>query len=402
VSAIFVYGTLLRGGSNHAVVRDLVLEARAGVVSGFTLFAGPSYPGARPLTGGRVEGEVLLLRDDAEVLKRLDALEGPQYERVAVEVGGVKAWMYVLASEPPAGWVACGEKWRPERAPREGAMETRPFGPQRKVIPVVGQGTWNFERGERKAAIAALRAGLDKGMTHVDTAEMYGSGEAEKIIAEAIEGRRDEVFLVSKVLPQNASKKGTLAACERSLARLKTDRLDCYLLHWRSSHPLDETFAAFFELEKAGKIRSFGVSNFDVEDLEEALAITGPDRIACNQVLYHLLERSIEHAVLPWCEAHSVALVGYSPFGNGNFPGPKTKGGKVLAEIAAAHGATPRQVALRFLLRRPALFAIPKSGKSDHVLENAAAGDLSLTPGEIARLDEAFPLGQRPRTLPTA
>jgi diketogulonate reductase-like aldo/keto reductase len=221
------------------------------------------------------------------------------------------------------------------------------------------------------------------------------------VVAEAIAGRRDEVFLVSKVLPQNASRKGTVAACERSLARLQTDRLDCYLLHWRGGYPLEDTFAAFEQLLGEGKILSWGVSNFDVPDLEEVEEIAGPGRLACNQVLYHLQERAIEHAVLPWCEGHGVAVVAYSPFGHGAFPGPDTKGGRVLAEIAAAHRATPRQVALRFLVRRPALFAIPKASNPEHAAENAGAGDLRLTEAELARIDKAFPLGPPPAELPT-
>ena len=237
-------------------------------------------------------------------------------------------------------------------------------------------------------------------MTHIDTAEMYGSGAAEEMVAEAIAGRREEVFLVSKVLPQNASRRGTLAACEGSLARLDTDRLDCYLLHWRGEYPLEETFSAFEQLRSEGKVLSWGVSNFDEPDLQEALAIAGEGRIACNQVLYHLEERAIEHAALPWCEAHGVAVVAYSPFGHGDFPGPRTKGGRVLREIAAAHGATPRQVALRYLLLRPSLFMIPKASNTEHVVENAGAGDLQLTESELARIDEAFPLGPRPRELP--
>jgi diketogulonate reductase-like aldo/keto reductase len=236
-------------------------------------------------------------------------------------------------------------------------------------------------------------------MDHVDTAEMYG--EAEAIVGEAIEGRRDEVFLVSKVLPQNASRRGTIAACERSLARLGTDRLDCYLLHWRGKHPLEETFAAFDDLERAGKIRAWGVSNFDVSDLEEAWAIGGPRRPACNQVLYHLQERGIEHAVIPWCEAHGVAVVAYSPFGSGDFPGPRSRGGRVLAEIAAAHGATPRQVALRFIVRRSPVVTIPKASTEAHVLENAGAGSLRPTDAELERIAEAFPRGAPPRELPT-
>src|SRR5437868_2348795 len=173
-------------------------------------------------------------------------------------------------------------------------MERRPFGPTEHDVPVIGQGTWYDAEPDRSAAIAALRVGLDLGMTHIDTAEMYGDGDAEEIVAGAIAGRRQQVFLVSKVLPQNASRAGTVAACERSLARLKTDRLDCYLLHWRGGHPLEDTFAAFEQLRTAGKILAWGVSNFDESDLAEARAIAGAGRIACNPVLYHLRERAIE------------------------------------------------------------------------------------------------------------
>src|SRR3954463_3745039 len=264
-------------------------------------------------------------------------------------------------------------------------MNSRPFGSAR--VPVIGQGTWHIDHGPKQEAVAALRRGADLGLTHIDTAEMYG--DAELVVAEAFAGRRDDIFLVSKVLPSNASRRGTITACERSLQRLKTDRLDCYLLHWRGSYPLAETIAAFEQLVSAGKILSWGVSNFDVDDLEEALAIAGEGRIACNQVLYHLQERAIEHAVLPWCEAHGVAVVAYSPFGHDSFPGPRTPGGQVLAEIAAAHGATPRQVALRFLVRRPSLFAIPKASDPDHVADNAGAGDLHLSETELARIDAA-------------
>ena len=281
-------------------------------------------------------------------------------------------------------------------------MERRLFGPTQREVAVMGQGTWYIENAKRASAVAALRRGLDLGMTHIDTAELYGSGVAEEVVAEAIAGRRDEVFLVSKVLPQNASRKGTLNACERSLARLKTNRLDCYLLHWRGQHPLEDTIAALEQLQREGKILSWGVSNFDASDLEEARGIAGEGRIACNQVLYHLQERAIEHAVIPWCEKHGVAVVAYSPFGHGSFPGPRTAGGRVLQEIAEAHRATPRQVALRFLVRRPAVFAIPKASSPEHAAENAGAGagDLSLTNAELARIDAAFPLGPRPRSLP--
>jgi diketogulonate reductase-like aldo/keto reductase len=283
---------------------------------------------------------------------------------------------------------------------KESPMHTHPFGPTAPQVPVIGQGTWYIDSARRATAIAALRRGLDLGMTHIDTAEMYGNGAAEQITGEAIAGRRDEVFLVSKVLPQNATRKGTIAACEKSLARLKTDHLDCYLLHWPGSHPLEETVSGFESLKAAGKIASWGVSNFDVDDLEELAAIAGERAIACNQVLYHLRERAIEHAVQPWCEAHRVAVVAYSPFGHGQFPDARTTGGRVLQEIAQAHGATPRQVALRFLVRSPDMFTIPKASDSAHVEENAGAGQLELSAAEIARIDAAFPRGSAPRSLP--
>ena len=279
-------------------------------------------------------------------------------------------------------------------------MEQRRFGPTRRQVAVIGQGTWNIESAERAQTIASLRRGLDLGMNHIDAAEMYGSGAAEEIVAEAIGGRRDDVFLVSKVLPENASTAGTVAACERSLSRLKTDRLDCYLLHWRGRYPLKETIAAFEKLHQSGKILSWGVSNFDVPDLEETVRITSKNRLVCNQVLYHLQERAIEHAVVPWCEKHGVAVVGYSPFGHSRFPGARTPGGRVLQEIAQAHNATARQVALRFLVRRPSLFAIPKASTAEHAAENAGAGDLRLTEAELDRIDQAFPRGPRPRGLP--
>jgi diketogulonate reductase-like aldo/keto reductase len=229
---------------------------------------------------------------------------------------------------------------------------------------------------------------------------MYGDGRVEELVGEALAGRRDEIFLVSKVLPQNASRRGTVLACERSLRRLRTDRLDCYLLHWPGRHPLEDTIAAFQELHEAGKIRSFGVSNFDVPELEEAIRIAGEGRIACNQVLYHLRERGIEHGVLPFCEARGIAVVGYSPFGSGRFPGPRSAGGRVLAELAAARGVGPHQVALAFLVRRPSLLAIPKAASPAHAVANAAAGDLELSPEEIGRIDRAFPRGPVPAELP--
>jgi diketogulonate reductase-like aldo/keto reductase len=277
-------------------------------------------------------------------------------------------------------------------------MKTKPFGKTSAKVSVIGQGTWYLDHGDRSRAIAALQRGLDLGMTHIDTAEMYG--DAELVIADAIAGRRDEVFLVSKVLPSNASRRGTITACERSLKRLKTDRLDCYLLHWRGSYPLEDTVAAFEELVKAGKIKSWGVSNFDADDLDEILDIAGDGRIACNQVLYHLKERAIEHAVIPWCEKHGVAVVAYSPFGHDDFPDARSKGGAVLARIADDRRATPRQVALSFLTRVTTVFAIPKASSAEHAGENAAAGDLVLTKDDIAALDAAFPRGPKPRSLP--
>jgi diketogulonate reductase-like aldo/keto reductase len=280
-------------------------------------------------------------------------------------------------------------------------IRTRPFGPASDQVTVLGQGTWNMERDDRRQAIAALQAGLDIGMTHIDTAELYGSGKVEELVAEALAGRRDELYLVSKVLPQNASRRGTLAACEASLRRLRTDRLDCYLLHWKGSHPLADTVAAFEELQAAGKIRSWGVSNFDEDDLARTIDIAGEGRIACNQVLYHLGERTIEHAVIPFCEEHGIAVVAYSPFGSGDFPDPRSAGGRTLAEVAEAHGATPHQVALAFLTRRPALFAIPKTAKPERARENAAAAELVLTEDEIARIDQAFPVGKRRRGVAT-
>jgi diketogulonate reductase-like aldo/keto reductase len=277
-------------------------------------------------------------------------------------------------------------------------LRKQKFGNSGPDVPVIGQGTWYLDRGDRKSAVAALRRGIETGMTHIDTAEMYG--DAELVIADAIAGLRDELFLVSKVLPSNASRRGTITACERSLKRLKTDHLDCYLLHWRGSFSLDDTVAAFDELIAAGKIRSWGVSNFDTDDLNELLAVAGKGRIACNQVLYHLQERAIEHAVIPWCEKHGVAVVAYSPFGHDDFPSPLSKQGQVLQSIADAHKATARQVALGFLTRRPSVFAIPKASSADHAADNAAAGRLNLSDSELAALDSAFPRGPKPRGLP--
>jgi diketogulonate reductase-like aldo/keto reductase len=269
-------------------------------------------------------------------------------------------------------------------------MEYRPFGPTKQEVSVIGEGTWYFEQADRKTAVAALKRSIEVGINHFDTAELYGRGEAERIIGEAIHGMRDKVFLVSKVMPGHASRKGTIEACEGSLSRLGTEYLDCYLLHWRGSYPLEETIAAFEELKAQGKIRSWGVSNFDVPDLQEVLDIAGKGKMACNQVLYNLNDRSIEPEVIPWCEKHDVAVTAYSPFGHGNFPGPKTQGGRVLEEVAETHSATPRQVALRFLIRRQSVFAIPKGSSPEHVVENAGASDLTLSKDELDRIDKAF------------
>lgn len=277
-------------------------------------------------------------------------------------------------------------------------MRQHKFGTRGPSVPVIGQGTWYIDRGDRAAAITALQRGLDLGMTHIDTAEMYG--DAEPVVGEAIAGRRDEVFLVSKVVPSNASRQGTIAACERSLKRLRTDRLDCYLLHWRGQISLAETVAGLEDLVGAGKIRSWGVSNFDAGDLHALSKVAGKGSIACNQVLYHLQERAIEHAVIPWCEQHDVTVVAYSPFGHNDFPSPRSAGGKILQRIGDAHGATPHQVALAFLTRRPSLFAIPKAASAAHAEDNAAAGALVLSAAELATIDEAFPLGREPASLP--
>jgi diketogulonate reductase-like aldo/keto reductase len=261
-------------------------------------------------------------------------------------------------------------------------------------VPVIGQGTWQIEERRSKEAVQALRAGIELGLTHIDTAEMYGGGLSERLVAKAIEGRRDKVFLVSKVLPSNASRRGTVQACEGSLARLGTDRLDCYLLHWPGPHPLEDTIAAFEELREAGKIRSYGVSNFDEELLEEAVRIAGPRKIACNQVLYSLAERHVEAKLLQLCRKRGVALVGYSPFYGFD---EKTE----LRAVAKELNATSRQVALAFLVRLDDTFAIPKASSIEHVRENAGAAKVKPTAAQIARLEKAFPLRVRGE-LPTA
>ena len=265
-------------------------------------------------------------------------------------------------------------------------MIRRTFGWTGVEVPVIGQGTWYIENDA--AAVAALRLGIDLGMTHIDTAEMYGNGRAEETVGEAITGRRDEVFLVSKVLPSNASYDGTLRACERSLRRLGTNRLDLYLLHWPGSHPIAETMRAMEQLVTRGMTRFVGVSNFDLPELQDAERALHNEHLACNQVLYHLGDRGIERRLAPYCEAQGIAVVGYSPFGHRRFP--SGAGGRVLAQVAARHGRTPRQVVLNFLARNGA-FLIPKSGNPDHVRENSGGVGWQLTPGDIAAIDAAFP-----------
>lgn len=274
--------------------------------------------------------------------------------------------------------------------------KSKTFGASGVQVPTLGQGTWQMENDNARAAIDALRAGIELGMSHIDTAELYGSGHVEReIVSHVIKGRRERVYLVSKVMPSHASKKGTVRACEESLERLGTDYLDCYLLHWPGRHPLEDTIAAFEKLKSAGKIRAWGVSNFDVPDLERAVAIAGPGKIACNQVLYHLKQRDIENAVAPFCAEHNIALVGYTPFGRAGFP-PAGTGGKTLAQIALRYGATPRQVALAFLMRDENFFAIPKASDIAHTRENAGATQLTLDASELAAIEAAFP---RPKHL---
>jgi len=266
-------------------------------------------------------------------------------------------------------------------------MQRRRFGRLEIEVPVIGLGTWNLERDDPKRALAALRRGIDLGMVHIDTAELYGDGKVELLVGEVIAGFRDQLFLVSKVLPRHAGATAARRACEASLRRLGTDHLDLYLLHWRGDTPLAETVGAFEALREAGKIRAWGVSNFDADDLEEVEQLA-PGRLACNQVLYHLTERTIEHRVLPWCEQRGVAVVAYSPLGSsGGFPGPSALDG-----VAARLGATPRQVALAYLTRRPSVFAIPRTANADHVDELAGADRVALDDAAIATIEAAFPL----------
>ncbi len=269
----------------------------------------------------------------------------------------------------------------------------RKFGWTGVKVPVIGQGTWMIEgdRDTESRAVEALRLGLELGMTHIDTAEMYGDGHTEELVAKAIAGRRDQVFLVSKVLPSNASYEGTLRACERSLRRLKTDWLDLYLLHWPSSYPIIETMRAMEKLVAEGLIRFIGVSNFDVGELKKAERALKNERMTCNQVLYHLGDRGIERRLLPYCTEREIALVEYAPFGHRGFPSPHSAGGRVLAEIAKRHNRTPRQVALNFLTRHHCTFTIPKTTRPERSRENSGGVGWKLSTDDVMAIDRAFP-----------
>jgi len=274
-------------------------------------------------------------------------------------------------------------------------MIKRKFGWTDVNVPIIGQGTWMLEGNNKytkSRAIETLKLGLDLGMTHIDTAEMYDNGHTEELVAQAIAERRDEVFLVSKVLPSNASYEGTLKACKRSLKRLNTDWLDLYLLHWPSSYPITETMRAMEKLVDDGLIKYIGVSNFDIEELKEAEQALKNEQMACNQVLYHLDNRGIERRLLPYCTEKSIAIVGYSPFGHGNFPSPQSAKGKILEEIAKLHNRTARQVALNFLTHHDNIFTIPKTSRLERVKENSEGVDWKLTENDIMTIEKAFPV----------
>jgi diketogulonate reductase-like aldo/keto reductase len=280
-------------------------------------------------------------------------------------------------------------------------METKAFGWTGVEVSVIGQGTWGMGDSRRRAAAeaAALGLGLDLGLCHLDTAEMYGRGGAEEVIGRVLrDRRRDDAFLVSKVLPGNASYAGTVHAAEQSLRRLGTEYLDLYLLHWPGRQPIAETMGAMEDLVRAGKVRFLGVSNFDPDEMRAAMAALGRERLACNQVLYNLRTRGIERDLLPLCEREGIAVVGYTPFGG--LPA-RGAGRRLLEDVAARHGRTVRQVALRFLVRRASLFAIPKASDPEHVRENAGAAGFALTDADVDAIDRAFPAPSRPVPLAT-
>src|SRR5215472_12051564 len=267
--------------------------------------------------------------------------------------------------------------------------------PNGERVPAFGQGTWHMGEDRRRGAeeAAALTLGIELGLTLIDTAEMYGSGRAEEIVAEAAQGQRNQLFIVSKVLPYNASRKGTIEACERSLKRLKTDRIDLYLLHWRGSVPLAETLEALVRLQRDGKIRHHGVSNFDLDDMQEWVALSGGATVAANQILYNLQRRGPEWELIPWCRKRHIAIMAYTPLGQG-----RMLQNRALADIAARHNATPGQIALAWLLRQDGMMVIPKASRPEHVRENRGAVDVKLSADDLAALDRASP----PPKVPTA
>jgi diketogulonate reductase-like aldo/keto reductase len=286
-------------------------------------------------------------------------------------------------------------------------MIKRKFGWTNIDVSIIGQGTWMIENsGDSNSnnllAIKVLQLGLDLGMNHIDTAEMYGNGKTEELVGQAVAGRRrEDIFLVSKVLPSNASYEGTIQACKNSLKRLKTDYLDLYLLHWPSSqHPIVETMKALEKLVADNLVKFIGVSNFNLKELQEAERALENERIACNQVLYHLGYRAIEKRILPYCTKQGIAVVGYAPFGHGDLPSPNSAKGKVLENIANRHGRTPRQVALNFLSLHSNLFTIPKTSHRERVTENSeSVGDWNLTDEDIAEIDRVFPVSDKDSPL---
>lgn len=269
--------------------------------------------------------------------------------------------------------------------------------PDGTEVPALGQGTWHMgERGNAaKAEVAALKLGIDLGVMLIDTAEMYGNGRAEELVAEATQGVRDRLFIVSKVYPHNASRTGVPAACERSLKRLRTDRIDLYLLHWRGSHPLAETVEAFEQLRAEGKIRYWGVSNFDTSDMQAVTRLPAGAQCASNQVLYHVGSRGIEYELLPWCTEHKVPIMAYSPVGQGG----RLLQSRALAAVAKRHNASPAQIAIAWTMRHDNVISIPKASDPAHVRENAAAGELALTEEDLAAIDAAHPPPGRKQSL---
>lgn len=268
--------------------------------------------------------------------------------------------------------------------------------PDGAIVPVIGQGTWHMgeDRSERRNEVSALRLGIELGMNLIDTAEMYGEGGAEEVVGEAIRGHRDEVFLVSKVYPHNASRQGVPQACERSLRRLGTDCIDLYLLHWRGQYPLAETVEAFERLKEQGKIRRWGVSNFDLDDMHELNALDVPE-CATNQVLYNTGERGIEFDLLPWCQAHGMPVMAYCPVGQGG----ELLRHPAINDVARRHDVQPAQVVLAWALRQPGVLVIPKSVDPAHLRANAGADQLVLTGEDLNILDSAFAPPTRPQAL---